>query len=363
MTIKKVLNLFGGYFFRWVGFSTEPDLIKIGNPDNKSPVFLTCNFSITVKRVLKALRNLDCYLLIAPSKGINVWCGACGDDFTTDSVVSIIKTSEINDLVAHRTLILPQLSAPGIDPLIIKKELGWDVKFGPVYAKNIQNYVNNNFIKTEHMRKIKFTITKRLEMANIYFFTIFLLFNIGFWIASIFFRSLDVFLFLDSSAILIIVIYGALIILPSIKTKTGKLKILIFEGIVLIIIILFYIFVFPNVFYLVWNIISSLLFALILIEDFHGLTPIYKSELGEKTWKNGNKEMKFIGMKIKLQPYGIIKLEREKCIGCKVCIEVCPRNLYRFNENDKKIDLYHPENCINCNACVKRCLGKCLEIL
>ncbi|MFX1329286.1 MAG: HgcAB-like fusion protein [Promethearchaeota archaeon] len=362
MTIRKALNLFGGYFFRWVGFSTEPDLIKVGNPNEKSPVFLTCNFTITVKRVLTALKGLDCYLLIAPSKGINVWCGACGDDFRTDSVVSIIKTSGINDLVNHRTLILPQLSAPGIDPLVIKKELGWDVNFGPVYAKNIQNYVKNNFVKTEIMREIKFTISKRLEIANMYFFTIFLLFNLGFWIASIFFHSLDLLLFLDSIVILISVIYGALLILPSVKTKTGKPKALIFEGIILIIIILFYIFVFSNIFYLVWNIIISLIFGLILIEDFHGLTPIYKSELGEKTWKKGEKEMKFLGMSMKLQPYGEIKLEREKCIGCKVCIDVCPRNLYLFNEKDKKVDLHNSERCINCNACVKRCLARCLEI-
>ncbi|MFX1313726.1 MAG: HgcAB-like fusion protein [Promethearchaeota archaeon] len=362
MTIKKALNLFGGYFFRWIGFSTEPDLIKVGNPDKKSPVFLTCNFCITVKRVLKALKGLDCYLLIAPSKGINVWCGACGDDFRTDSVISIIKTSGINELVDHRTLILPQLSAPGIDPLIIKKELGWDVNFGPVYAKNIQNYVNNNFIKTEKMREIKFTLSKRLEMANMYFFTIFLLFNFGFWIASIFFRSLDLLLFLDSIVVLILVIYGALLILPSVKTKTGKSKVLIFEGVVLIIIILFYIFIFSNIFYLVWNIIFSLVFSLILIEDFHGLTPIYKSELGEKTWEKGKKEMKFLGMSMKLQPYGEIKLERGKCIGCKVCIDVCPRNLYVFNEREKKVHLHNSERCINCNACVKRCLAHCLEI-
>ncbi|MFX1501464.1 MAG: ferredoxin family protein [Promethearchaeota archaeon] len=65
---------------------------------------------------------------------------------------------------------------------------------------------------------------------------------------------------------------------------------------------------------------------------------------------------------MKLQPYGNIKLEREECIGCKVCIDVCPRNLYLFNERDKKVDLYNSERCINCNACVKRCLAKCLEI-
>ncbi|MEJ2251056.1 MAG: 4Fe-4S dicluster domain-containing protein, partial [Candidatus Lokiarchaeota archaeon] len=347
---------------RWTGFSIEPDLIKIGHPDKESPVFLTCNFNITVKRVKKALKGLNCYLLVAPSKGINVWCGACGDDFNTNSVISIIKTSGIEDLVSHRMLIVPQLSAPGIDPLIIKKELGWNIKFGPVYAKDIQTYLKNDFKKDENMRKVMFPISKRVEMANMYFLTIFIFFAIGFWITAIFLSSLNLFLFIDSAILMIIVIYGSLIILPSIKTHTGRPKVLIFEAILIVLIIVYNIFIYPNIFYLIWNLVVSILISLILIEDFHGLTPIYKSELGEKTWEKGDKEMRFMGMKIKLQPYGNIKLEYEKCIGCKVCIDVCPRNIYIFNDTDNKVKLNHPENCINCNACVKRCLGNCLQI-
>ncbi|MFW9941251.1 MAG: HgcAB-like fusion protein [Candidatus Thorarchaeota archaeon] len=362
MSIKKALKSFGGYFFRWIGFSTEPDLIRVGNPNKESPVFLTCNFNITVKRVLKGLKGIDCYLLIAPSRGINVWCGACGDDFNTDSVISIIKTSGINELVSHRKLILPQLSAPGIDPLIIKKELGWDVEFGPVYAKDIQNYVKHDFNKTKQMREVKFTTSKRIEIANMYFFTIFLILALIFCVYAIIITKFDILLFFDILVISGVIIYGTLIILPSIKIKTGRSKVLLFEAILIVLIIIFNIFLIPNLFYLIWNMIISLVISLILIEDFHGLTPIYKSELGEKTWKKGEKEMKFMGMKIRLQPYGNIRLEREKCIGCKVCIDICPRILYEFNEYDKKVDLHNPENCINCNACVKRCLAHCLEI-
>lgn len=362
MSLKSALKLFGGYFFRWIGFSTEPDLIKVGNPNKDSPVFLTCNFNITVKRVIKALKGIDCYLLIAPSKGINVWCGACGDDFNTDSVISIIKTSGINELVSHRRLILPQLSAPGIDPLIIKKELGWNVEFGPIYAKDIQTYVKSDFNKTEHMREVKFTISKRSEMANMYFFTIFIIFALVFCIYTIIIAKFDILLFFNSVVIIAITIYGALIILPNIKTKTGRPKVLLYEAFIIILIIIFNIFIFPNLFYLIWNIVISIVISLILIEDFHGLTPIYKSEMGEKTWEKGKKEMKFMGMKIKLQPYGDIRLEQEKCIGCRVCIDVCPRNLYEFKMIDKKVVLHNPENCINCNACVRRCLAHCLEI-
>ena len=221
MSLFSRFKLFVAYFFRFIGFSTEPSLIKVGNPDQKSPVLVTANFNLTVKRLLKSLRGLNCYVLIAPSKGINVWCGACGGDFTTDSVISIIKTSGINEMVSHRMLILPQLSAPGIDPVIIKKELGWDAKFGPVYAKDIKNYMDNHFQKTNDQKRIAFPLKKRLEMANIYFFIVFLLFTIPYWIVAIFLPILDLILYLNTLIISIVIIYGSLIILPSIPPSSG----------------------------------------------------------------------------------------------------------------------------------------------
>ena len=362
MNLKQSLKLFLGFFLRWTGFPVEPTLLKIGNPTKESPAFVTCNFNLTVKRVLKALKGLDCYLLIAPSNGINVWCGACGDDFHTDSVLSIIKTSGIDDLVAHRTLILPQLSAPGMDPISIKKKSGWDVKFGPVYAKDIHSYVENQFNKSEAQRIVRFSISKRLEMASLYFFLLFLLTSAVYWIVAIFLPILNLFLYLDTVLILIGLIYGPMLILPSITWKTGKLKIWIYELIALSLIILFNLFIRFDLLYLIWNIVASLLISLIMAEDFHGLTPIFKSEIGAKIWKKGGDKMRFLFGEYKLQPYGQITLERDKCIGCKVCIEVCPRNLYAFNKNDDKVDLRNSEKCINCNACVKRCLAQCLEI-
>ena len=364
MSLKSKLKLFGAYFFRWFGFSIEPDLRIIGNPNRDSPVLLTCNFNLTVNRVLKEIKDLDCYLLIAPSNGINVWCGACGEDFKTDSVISIIKTSGINDLVSHRTLILPQLGAPGLEPIEIKKKTGWNAKFGPVYARDIPAYVHNNFEKIDmNQSEVRFPISKRLEMANLYLFSLFILFSTFYWITSIFLPFLDLFLYLDSILILIIVINGSLLILPSFKTKTGKVKVWIYEVVILILILFFSLFLIYNIFFLIWNITLSILITLVMSEDFHGLTPTYKSELGEKTWKKGKDKMKFLFGEYKLQPYGIINLEREKCIGCKMCIEVCPRNVYFFNTRENKVDIKYSEKCINCNACVKQCLAHCLMII
>ncbi|MFX1393348.1 MAG: HgcAB-like fusion protein [Promethearchaeota archaeon] len=362
MSLKSKLSIFGAYFFRFIGYSIEPMLKKIGNPNQNSPVLVTANFNLTVKRLLKKLKGLNCYLLIAPSNGINVWCGACGGDFTTDSVISIIKTSGINELVSHRTLILPQLSAPGIDPTIIKKELGWNAKFGPVYAKDIKKYIKNNFEKTDVQKRIRFPIKKRLEMANAYYFVMVILFTIIYWILAIFFSNLDLILYLDTLLIGFIIIYGSLIILPSIPSTKGKLKVLIFGTLILFLIILFYIFVYDDLYYLVWNIITTLFVTLVMAEDFHGITPTYKSDLGEKSWKKGKENMKIVFGTFKLQPYGELKLDRDKCIGCKVCLDVCPRVVYKFNETDKKVDINSPKKCINCNACVNRCLAQCLKI-
>ena len=362
MSLIKGLKLFAAYFFRFVGFPTEPSLIKIGNPDQKSPVLVTANFNLTIKRLLKELRGLDCYVLIAPSNGINVWCGACGGDFTTDSVISIVKTSGIDEIVSHRTLILPQLSAPGIDPVIIKKELGWDAKFGPVFAKDIKNYIENLFEKTDEQKRIAFPLKKRLEMANIYFFIVFLLITIPYWIVAIFLPILNLILYLNTLIISIAIIYGSLIILPSIPSSSGKLKVLVFGVIILALVILFDIILYNSLFYLIWSIIIVVLVTLIMGEDFHGLTPTYKSDLGEKSWTEGKKDMKVVFGTFKLQPYGEIKINEEECIGCRVCLDVCPRGVYRFNEINKKAELKQANRCINCNACVNRCLAHCLLI-
>ena len=362
MSLISRFKLFTAYFFRFVGFPTEPSLIKVGNPDEKSPVLVTANFNLTVRRLLKGLRGLDCYVLIAPSNGINVWCGACGGDFTTDSVISIVKTSGINEIVSHRTLILPQLSAPGIDPVTIKKELGWDAKFGPVYAKDIKNYIANHFEKTDEQKRIVFPLKKRVEMANIYFLIVFLLFSIPYWIVAIFLPILDLILYLDTLIISITIIYGSLIILPSIPSNSGKLKVLVFGVIILALVILFHIIFYINLFALIWSIVIVVLVTLIMGEDFHGLTPTYKSDLGEKSWTQGKKDMKVVFGTFKLQPYGEIKIKQEECIGCKVCLDVCPRNVYQFNELNNKAEIKQANRCINCNACVNRCLAHCLII-
>ena len=100
---------------RMLPFPTRTGLLAIGSPGRHSPVLLTGNFALTVQRVRRALDGIDAYLLVANSRGINVWCAATGGLLTNHDVVSVIKTSGIDDLVDHREVILPQLAATGIE--------------------------------------------------------------------------------------------------------------------------------------------------------------------------------------------------------------------------------------------------------
>jgi CO dehydrogenase/acetyl-CoA synthase gamma subunit (corrinoid Fe-S protein) len=68
-------------------------------PDADSPVILTCNYHRTVEKVKRAIKGLDCYLLVANSRGINVWCSSTGGLFTNHDVISVLKTSGIEEIV------------------------------------------------------------------------------------------------------------------------------------------------------------------------------------------------------------------------------------------------------------------------
>jgi formate hydrogenlyase subunit 6/NADH:ubiquinone oxidoreductase subunit I len=73
-------------------------------------------------------------------------------------------------------------------------------------------------------------------------------------------------------------------------------------------------------------------------------------------------------LQIKTQPIAVptdfrgkLKYEKEKCIGCKMCIAVCPANAMEFKETEKKIK-HHVLRCTMCSFCVDACPVKCLSM-
>ncbi len=145
-----------------------PGLYRVGSPTPDSPVLVTGNFDLTVRRLVGAIDGkVDVWLLIADSAGINVWCAAGGGYFTAEKVIAALKSSRVNEVSAHHALILPQLCANGVDGGRIRSETGWGVHWGPARAEDIPAYLAAKRKKTNSMRWVRFPIKARLEMVTV----------------------------------------------------------------------------------------------------------------------------------------------------------------------------------------------------
>ncbi len=328
-------------------FPCQTGLLKIGHPDRNSPVFLTCNFHLTVERVKKALQGIDCYLLIANSKGINVWCASTGGHLTNHSVISVIKTSGIEELVDHRQLILPQLAAAGVEARVIRQKTGWRCIWGPVYARDIPAFLNHGLQKTPEMRQVVFPFSQRMEMAVMWAFPL----SLAVGLLTLFLWP-EAFLPLITLIWLLPLLIFALFPLYAKWLNSGKYRAsfskytiifdfgrlpLVLWGIFMVA-LLTYSLLSRNdsgAFLLHWGFASLVLILLISI-DLMGSTPVYKSGLHEDRFLR-------------------ITLERGKCRGAAFCEQVCPRNCYQVDHRQHKATIPRADYCVQCGACIVQC--------
>lgn len=49
-----------------------------------------------------------------------------------------------------------------------------------------------------------------------------------------------------------------------------------------------------------------------------------------------------------------VVIDKDKCLGCRKCVSVCPGNIIRIN-NTGKAYLKRKEDCWSCVSCVKEC--------
>jgi ubiquinone/menaquinone biosynthesis C-methylase UbiE len=145
----------------------RPGLYRIGEPGRESPVLVTGNFDLTVRRVVKGVRRLSCFLLVVDSRGINVWCAAGGGHLSAERVVTAVARSGLEELVDDRVLILPQLCANGVEGRQIEEDTGWQVRWGPARAADIPAYLARGRRKTDSMRRVTFPLLDRLEMSAV----------------------------------------------------------------------------------------------------------------------------------------------------------------------------------------------------
>ena len=51
----------------------------------------------------------------------------------------------------------------------------------------------------------------------------------------------------------------------------------------------------------------------------------------------------------------IDKIDNELCNGCEICVNICPMDVFRMDENTKKAIITYPEDCMLCEFCVLDC--------
>ena len=50
-----------------------------------------------------------------------------------------------------------------------------------------------------------------------------------------------------------------------------------------------------------------------------------------------------------------IRIQDNKCIGCRRCIEVCPGNLIKWDAAESHAYMRRPKDCWGCTSCIKEC--------
>jgi NAD-dependent dihydropyrimidine dehydrogenase PreA subunit len=48
-----------------------------------------------------------------------------------------------------------------------------------------------------------------------------------------------------------------------------------------------------------------------------------------------------------------LELNKEKCIGCGMCLEVCPHHVFQMDS--KKAQIQNRDGCMECGACSRNC--------
>jgi NAD-dependent dihydropyrimidine dehydrogenase PreA subunit len=311
--------------FRLLPWPTEPGLRAAGDPGPLSPVIVTGNYDLTVRRVLGALRGVDAWVIVAPSRGINVWCAAAGGHLTTHQIVTALRTSGVAERVRHRRAILPQLAATGVRAREVERRSGWQVKFGPVYAEDLPRYLALHEKKADDMRHVRFGIGERVEMAAAWAAPSGLVTGAlgalvrAAWclplLALAWLLALAVFLVFDRLPEPRRILVGAAAVASSLAVTAlagGGIGALAAAA------------------------AASVVLTAVLTFDYTGSTPIEGgSHFEERRWR--------------------ITLDLERCKGVYFCWQVCPEACFEKREDIRKVELAHDDRCIRCGACVVQC--------
>ena len=334
MTLRDSFGHLYDVVFRMLPHRDKTGLMKIGNPGRDSSVLVTGNYTETVRRLRKALKGENLWLLVANSKGINVWCAAGGGHLTHHDVISAVVTSGAEAKIDNHTLVLPQLGATGIERQKITEATGWTTIWGPARLEDLPSFLHQGHRATPRQRFMRFPLWERLEIAAM-------------WAIPMIIIGILLFAWLGGwrvgfavGAVVCAIVFGIFATLPWLRV-TGPRRWVTFA--------LFALFGFAFGTTILWisggtsvrdlslTGAAAVVAMAMLSIDLAGTTPWYGSYIN--TFRNK----------------AHIDLVADRCTGASECIQVCPRNVFRINGLKRKVEVVRPDDCIQCGACIVQC--------
>ncbi len=329
---------FPGYLrdtaFRFLPHRARTGLFAIGNPGPGAPVLVSGNFTLTVRRLKGVLAGHDAWLLIANSKGINVWCAAGGGHLTHHDIISAIRVAHVADTVTHREVILPQLAATGVERRAITEATGFETRWGPARLEDLPAFLDRGARVFAAERFMRFPAWERQEMAAMWYLPTLIVLAPILWLA---FGPTTA---LAGSVALVAMVSAILALLPRLNPR-GRWRLAMLMGFGLIGALAG------------WGLLTILGSAVpwhlaavagacvigtgLLFTDLAGTTPWFPSTINT------------------IGKFATITLDEARCNGSGDCVQVCPRQVLKMNGRRRKVEILELGQCIQCGACIVQC--------
>ncbi len=164
-------DLFGRWQMRWgigrMRYQVTPGIYALGTPGAESPVLVSANYKLSFDIVRRSMHGRSAWILVIDTQGINVWCAAGKGTFGTDEIVRRVNATRLEEIVSHRTLVVPQLGAPGVAAHEVKKRCGFSVAYGPVQARDLPDFLDAGMKATPAMRQVGFGTLERFVLTPV----------------------------------------------------------------------------------------------------------------------------------------------------------------------------------------------------
>jgi len=116
-------------------------IYQVGTPDEKSPVLVTTNFSLTYFTVEADVEasKVPSWIVVVDTEGTSVLTAWASEKFTAESIAKALKGTGIEQKVGHRKVVIPG----GVAVLSGKLEeaAGWKVIVGPRESSGIPSFL------------------------------------------------------------------------------------------------------------------------------------------------------------------------------------------------------------------------------